>query len=128
MLAVLLASLMLLAGCVPLVSAPVASVSALPSADLESGLAWVSVAELPPEAADTLTLIEVGPPYPYRADGETFGNREGLLPDRPRGYYREFTVETPGSSDRGARRIVVGERGDYYWTEDHYASFRRIRQ
>ena len=75
-----------------------------------------------------MALIEAGPPYPYSADGEVFGNREGLLPARARGYYREFTVETPGSDDRGARRIVVGGEGDYYWTADHYASFERIRR
>jgi len=83
---------------------------------------------LPPEAIVTLELIERGGPYPYRRDGTIFQNRERLLPDRPRGYYREFTVETPGSPNRGARRIVTG--GDppevYYYTDDHYRSFRRL--
>ncbi|ANQ86399.1 ribonuclease [Azoarcus olearius] len=83
---------------------------------------------LPPEAVATLQLIARGGPYPYRKDGTVFQNREGRLPAQPRGYYREFTVPTPGSRDRGARRIVTG--GDppavYYYTEDHYRSFRRI--
>ncbi|MCA9982332.1 MAG: ribonuclease, partial [Anaerolineales bacterium] len=62
----------------------------------------------------------------YNKDGSTFQNREGLLPSQPRGYYREYTVETPGSRDRGARRIVAGEGGEFYYTADHYASFARI--
>jgi len=73
------------------------------------------------------TLIDQGGPFPYPdKDGSTFGNFEGLLPDHPRGYYAEYTVVTPGSSDRGARRIITGDGGEYYWTEDHYASFARI--
>jgi guanyl-specific ribonuclease Sa len=84
---------------------------------------------LPPEAVDTLALIEAGGPFPYRRDGVTFENRERLLPQQPRGYYREYTVPTPGASDRGARRIVAG--GDppevFYFTADHYRSFRRVQ-
>lgn len=84
---------------------------------------------LPREALDTLQRIEHGGPFEHRQDGGTFGNRERLLPQRPRGYYREYTVETPGSRDRGARRIVTG--GDppveYYYTDDHYRSFRRFQ-
>jgi guanyl-specific ribonuclease Sa len=83
---------------------------------------------LPPEAVATLQLIEQNGPFPHRQDGTVFQNREGLLPQRPRGYYREYTVRTPGVSHRGARRIVTG--GDppevYYYTEDHYRSFRRL--
>ena len=83
---------------------------------------------LPPEARETLRRIEAGGPFPYRQDGGTFQNRERLLPPRARGYYREYTVETPGSRDRGARRIVAG--GDppveYFYTDDHYRSFRRF--
>jgi ribonuclease T1 len=94
--------------------------------DPESGLPTVSLLDLPPEAAVTVEAIERGPPYPYEKDGSTFGNYEGLLPDRDRGHYQEFTVETPGSSDRGARRIVEGADGALYWTDDHYASFARI--
>jgi ribonuclease T1 len=78
------------------------------------------------EIARTLEAIESGAPLPYEEDGQTFQNREGLLPDQPLGYYREYTVETPGSSDRGARRLVIGEGGETYYTDDHYASFVRI--
>ena len=83
---------------------------------------------LPPEAVTTLELIERGGPFPYDRDGTTFQNRERLLPDRPRGYYREYTVETPGSRDRGARRIVTGGQPPevYYYTDDHYRSFRQL--
>ena len=94
--------------------------------DPASGLPRVSVAELPQEAANTIKLIEEGGPFPYERDGATFENREGILPDHPVGYYEEYTVETPGEDDRGARRIVAGSRGELYWTEDHYASFERI--
>lgn len=81
---------------------------------------------LPVEAIATLRLITAGGPFPYRQDGATFQNREGVLPDHPRGYYHEYTVETPGSPDRGARRIVVGEGGERYYTDDHYDTFRLI--
>lgn len=91
-----------------------------------SGLATVTVADLPAEVAATLALIDQGGPYPYDKDGSVFGNRERLLPQRPRGYYREFTVPTPGSRDRGARRLVVGGDGDVYYTADHYESFRQV--
>lgn len=81
---------------------------------------------LPAEARHTIALIQRGGPYPYRQDGGVFGNREKRLPHRPRGYYREFTVDTPGLKHRGARRIVTG--GDppeaWYYTDDHYDSFR----
>ena len=96
------------------------------TADPASGLAWVDAEDLPPEARDTLDLIDAGGPFPHDQDDETFFNREGLLPDQPEGYYREYTVETPGEDDRGARRIVAGDGGEYYWTADHYASFSRI--
>lgn len=90
------------------------------------GFTVVERSELPPEALDTLALIDADGPFPYRQDGSTFQNREGLLPDRPLGYYREYTVDTPGSADRGARRIVAGAEGERYWTIDHYDSFRWI--
>ena len=81
---------------------------------------------LPDEARDTIALIRRGGPFPHPQDGSTFQNREGLLPANPRGWYREYTVETPGLSHRGARRIVTG--GDppeaWYYTDDHYDSFR----
>jgi guanyl-specific ribonuclease Sa len=83
---------------------------------------------LPPEALTTLELIERGGPFPYERDGSVFQNREQRLPGRPRGYYREYTVRTPGSPDRGARRIVAGGQPPevYYYTDDHYGSFRRV--
>jgi ribonuclease T1 len=88
--------------------------------------------ELPREASETLALIRAGGPFPYRKDGTTFQNRERLLPQRPRGYYTEYTVRTPGSRDRGARRIVAGgdprTSGEYWYTDDHYRSVRRIRE
>jgi ribonuclease T1 len=83
---------------------------------------------LPAEALAMLAAIEAGGPFRYDRDGSVFQNRERRLPDRPRGYYREYTVDTPGSADRGARRIVTG--GDppevYYYTDDHYRTFRRV--
>lgn len=88
----------------------------------------VAVAELPPEARRTLELIKKGGPFRYRNDGMTFGNRERRLPLRAHGYYREYTVPTPGARDRGARRIVAGRNADYYYTDDHYDTFRRIRE
>lgn len=97
-------------------------------------LPFVSLHELPPEARQTLTLIQQGGPFPYRRDGTVFRNFERRLPIRARGYYREYTVRTPGLTHRGARRIVAGAgpgkdvrtSGEYYYTDDHYDSFRRI--
>lgn len=86
----------------------------------------VPLKQLPAEARQTLALIKAGGPFPYVKDGSVFGNREGLLPKRNRGYYREYTVKTPRARDRGARRIVAGVPGEYYYTDDHYRSFRRI--
>jgi ribonuclease T1 len=74
----------------------------------------------------TVDLIRAGGPFPYAKDDTTFGNREDLLPERAAGYYREYTVETPGSPDRGARRIVAGRDGELYYTRDHYHSFMQI--
>lgn len=73
-----------------------------------------------------LAALEAGEPSPYEEDGGTFQNREGLLPDEPLGHYREYTVPTPGSDDRGARRLVIGAAGETYYTNDHYSSFERI--
>jgi ribonuclease T1 len=95
----------------------------------------VALDALPREAQQTLALIRQGGPFPYRKDGSVFGNRERLLPKQRRGYYTEYTVPTPGSRDRGARRIVAGKGatgdpatgGEYYYSDDHYQSFRRIR-
>jgi ribonuclease T1 len=91
----------------------------------------VPLAQLPREAQTTQRLILSGGPFPYRKDGTVFFNRERLLPQHSRGFYREYTVKTPGSRDRGARRIVCGGREPTqpdacYYTSDHYASFRRI--
>lgn len=92
----------------------------------------ISVADLPKEARQTLVLIKQGGPFPYDKDGSVFGNYEGLLPKQKRGYYHEFTVKTPRVRNRGARRIVVG--GDlatsrkYYYTDNHYATFKRIKE
>jgi len=83
---------------------------------------------LPPEVRHTLNLIRKGGPFPYVRDGIVFQNRENRLPARPRGYYHEYTVATPGESDRGARRIISGQQGEYYYTQDHYRTFWRIRE
>ena len=91
----------------------------------------ISSAELPRDAALTLELIARDGPFPYDRDGVAFGNRERALPDRPRGYYREYTVRTPGMRSRGARRIVCGgpprSTSDCYYSDDHYRTFKRIR-
>jgi guanyl-specific ribonuclease Sa len=96
-------------------SVPAASTGSLP-------------AFLPPEAHDTLRRIASGGPHPHPQDGAPFGNRERLLPPQSRGHYREYTVSTPALGHRGARRIVTGgdPPRDYYYTDDHYASFRRF--
>ena len=91
-----------------------------------SGLATMVVAQLPPEGVTTLRLIAAGGPFPFAQDGATFANREGLLPEHGSGWYKEYTVVTPGSSDRGARRIVAGSDGGRFYTSDHYASFREV--
>jgi ribonuclease T1 len=86
----------------------------------------IAATQLPREARQTLALIKAGGPFPHAQDGKTFRNREKLLPQHERGYYREYTVRTPGAKDRGARRIVAGRSGEFYYTDDHYRSFRRI--
>jgi ribonuclease T1 len=121
--------------------APAANADATPAAggrstvatrggtDPESGLPWIELSSLPPEAQQTVRLIERGGPFPYARDGTRFGNRERLLPRRPADYYREYTVPTPGEDDRGARRIVTGDDDrELFWTEDHYASFARVQR
>ncbi|MFD0154152.1 ribonuclease domain-containing protein [Streptomyces sp. NPDC055721] len=109
----------------PTAAAPAPSA---PAADATgtSGLPTVRAADLPPEARRTLELIARGGPYPYAKDGAVFSNFERLLPREERGYYREYTVKTPGERDRGARRIVTGRDGEIYWTDDHYESFREV--
>lgn len=92
--------------------------------DSSSGLPVKELSALPPEATQTYRLIQTHGPFPYEPkDGSTFGNREGELPDEPPGYYHEYTVPTPGSSDRGARRLITGSHHELYYTGDHYASF-----
>ena len=101
---------------------------AIPAAAFQSST--ISLGELPAEARETLRLIDAGGPFPYRRDGIVFQNRERRLPEQPRGYYREYTVPTPGSKDRGARRIIAGNKpaAVFYYTADHYKSFRRIQR
>ncbi|MFO1339775.1 MAG: ribonuclease domain-containing protein [Burkholderiaceae bacterium] len=99
--------------------------------DARPAVGTVALAALPAEAQQTERSIRSGGPFAYAKDGIVFGNREQMLPRQPRGFYREYTVRTPGSRDRGARRIVCGGRVPRepeacFYTEDHYASFRRI--
>lgn len=91
-------------------------------------IGYVAVAELPAEARATLNLIRKGGPFPYAKDGAVFGNREAILPKAKRGYYREYTVKTPGERTRGGRRIIAGRGGEYFYTDDHYNHFSRIRE
>ena len=86
----------------------------------------VKIDRLPPEAHDTMRLIARNGPFPYRQDGVVFENRERLLPAKATGYYHEYTVKTPGSPDRGARRLIRGGQHELYYTDDHYDSFRRV--
>jgi ribonuclease T1 len=94
--------------------------------------ATIAKTNLPKQGQETLALIRKGGPFPYTKDGTIFGNRERILPKQPRGYYKEYTVKTPGSRDRGARRIICGgevrdtAKSECFYTEDHYASFKRI--
>ncbi len=92
----------------------------------------IAVEDLPKEARHTLVLIKKGGPFPYAKDGAVFGNYERVLPKQKRGYYHEFTVKTPGARNRGARRIVTGgepaSSGEYFYTDDHYATFKRIKE
>ena len=91
-----------------------------------SGLPTIAAAALPIQAQSTLALIDKGGPFPYKQDDTVFSNFEGLLPKRNGGYYHEYTVVTPGSPDRGTRRLIVGHDGDIYYTSDHYESFRQV--
>ena len=102
-----------------------------------ANLPHVTVSALPREARDTLALIRKGGPYPYTKDGSIFSNREQILPKEPRGFYREFTVKTPHARDRGARRVICGGVAakprppildSCYYTDDHYATFKKIKE
>jgi ribonuclease T1 len=104
---------------------PVTSASAQPACGDTSSYTKRALSSLPSQATDTVRLIQRGGPYPYPQDNQTFGNRERILPNCQNGYYREYTVKTPGSSTRGARRIVTGNASPklYFYTADHYRSF-----
>jgi len=95
---------------------------------MQTGLPAIAVAELPAEARDTLQAIKQGGPFAYDRDGAAFKNYERVLPQQPRGYYREYTVKTPGARNRGARRIVCGPPVECYYSADHYQTFKRIRE
>lgn len=100
--------------------------------DQSEQIATIELRDLPPEARRTLELIRQGGPFPWRKDGSVFGNYEGVLPKRKRGYYHEFTVDTPEIRGRGARRIVVGGNWqtsrEIYYTANHYVSFSRVKE
>ncbi|MDK1474290.1 ribonuclease domain-containing protein [Streptomyces sp. 549] len=136
LLACLTASVLLLTGCAPGADpgdrAPAASAPTSPGAAATpawaEGMETVTPDRLPPEARETLRLIDEGGPYPYGKDDSVFGNFERRLPAKQRGHYREYTVRTPGARDRGARRIVAGRDGERYWTSDHYESFKAVVQ
>ena len=99
-----------------------------PAQGEQDGLSVVAVAELPVEARDTLRAIKQGGPFAYPRDGVVFRNFERILPKQPRGYYREYTVKTPEAHNRGARRIISGAANEYYYSADHYKTFKRIRE
>lgn len=116
-------SALLVGGTVSATTADASTVSTVSAASVGS----ICHSDLPPQADDTLDLIAQGGPYPYSQDGTVFSNREGVLPSQSSGYYHEYTVVTPGSPTRGARRIVTGERAqEDYYTSDHYATFDLI--
>ena len=99
------------------------------SIDPETKLPWIAVADLPSQGRSVLALIDKGGPYPYSQDGGTFTNAEKLLPLKANGFYTEYTVKLPSSSDRGPVRIIMGGKGQwYFWTDDHYATFSRIKR
>jgi ribonuclease T1 len=114
------------AGLVPTSPAAVPSRTTAAAVENPSGLPSINASQLPKEARQTLALIAKGGPYPYDRDGVNFGNFEGLLPKKSGGFYKEYTVPTPGESDRGARRIIVGKDAAKYYTPDHYESFKFI--
>jgi ribonuclease T1 len=90
------------------------------------GLPVVAAAELSVEARDTMRAIKQGGPFAFKRDGAVFNNFERVLPKRQHGYYHEYTVVTPGMNNRGVRRIISGKAGEYYYTADHYQTFKRI--
>ncbi|MET8845620.1 ribonuclease domain-containing protein [Amycolatopsis sp. NPDC004625] len=109
------------------VAAPSPAVAAQNACGNLSGYSHTTLSALPPEATTTYNLIQTNGPFPYpKNDGVVFDNREGVLPACASGYYHEYTVPTPGSSTRGTRRIVTGSAGEYFYTGDHYATFKVI--
>ncbi len=123
-----LATAVTLLACTSLFSSPAAAFSFLQGSDT------VAATSLPQEAQKTLALIKSGGPFPYTKDGTVFGNYERILPRQKRGYYTEYTVRTPGLKNRGPKRIIAGQgktgdpatSGEYWYTADHYKTFRRI--
>lgn len=109
-----------------LVEANSSQSSSITNEDAPAGMPIIEMDSLPPEAIETINLIWSNGPYPFDKDDTTFQNREGFLPDEAGGYYREYTVITPGLNHRGARRIVSGASGELYYTDDHYESFSWI--
>ncbi|WP_199551516.1 ribonuclease domain-containing protein [Streptomyces sp. N35] len=122
--ALTLSAALLLGGAAPMATAAPTATAPTAAPVSSAAVGDICYSALPSQAHDTLDLIEAGGPFPYPQDGTVFQNREGLLPGQSTGYYHEYTVKTPGSPDRGARRIVTGEeRQEDYYTADHYASF-----
>ena len=99
-----------------------------PAQGRQENLSAIALAELPVEARDTLRAIKQGGPFAYPRDGVVFSNFEQVLPKRQRGFYHEYTVATPGVHNRGVRRIISGETNEYYYSADHYQTFKRIRE
>ena len=122
LLALLIVAVLGLVGCGSS-SSKGSSPSASSAAAQPAGMASVAEASLPAEARDVIKRIDDGGTFQYRQDGVTFQNRERRLPAEPSGYYREYTVATPGAADRGARRLILGRNGELYYTPDHYKSF-----
>lgn len=110
----------------PTTSDAITSTAGLALSTPTTDLSIIPVDQLPPQAVDTLRLITTDGPFPYTRDGVVFNNREGILPAQPKGFYREYTVITPGADNRGARRIVAANDGARFYTEDHYDSFREV--
>lgn len=117
----LLAAVLALTGC----SASTTTTPPAPTTGA-SGLPLIAVSDLPAQAQQTFDLVQEGGPFPYSQDGQVFGNRERLLPAQENGWYREYTIPTPGSPDRGAARFVVGEDETFFYTDDHYDSFAEV--
>ena len=126
LLALLLAAVLGLAGCGS--SSSRSSAASSTAASKPAGMSTIAEASLPVQARDVIKRIDDGGTFQYRQDGVTFENREGRLPSEPRGYYREYTVSTPGAADRGARRIILGRNGELYYTPDHYRTFQWVQR